>query len=512
MAALVSRTLAQLRERAESLGLTLLSSSDDLEQRHRQDEATLETLRGFAAQSVDGQPAESPSADLAEGPGGLPELSWTGRRGLPTPPELPVVTCEAPTWITVLDSPRVQPGGPLTGFEVGVKDLLDVEGCTATAGTRAHRAAPARRDAPAVHALRATGATIRGTTNLHALAYGATGTSSDWGVPHNPASPGAIPGGSSSGSAAAVAEGSAALTLGTDTSGSIRIPAALCGVVGLKPTRGLINLEGCHPLAPTQDLLRPLAGSVAVVAAAMSAMAGWDSSGASTPGGSGAGGSTPGGSGAGEDAWQLPEEPRGRIRIGVLGGYFDEGLSAPIRVALDAALTLLDAAGVELTPVELCLARHIPGAQIVVLGAEALATNLPTLRAHGRELPADVRLRLEAGLARTDEQQAVARELTVRWRRQVDAALAHCHVLLCPTTAITATAPEVSHVEVDGDLVTVQFSLTRLTMPFNFSGHPAISLPWRDSAGTLLGVQLIGRTGGDQDLLAVASHVEQLLA
>ncbi len=475
MAALVSRTLSQLRERAGSLGLTLLSSAEDLEQRHRQDEATLESLRAFDAHSMD-----------AERPGGLPELGWTGRRPLPTPPALPVVAREAPTWITVLDAPRVHPGGWLTGFEVGIKDLLKVEGCAVTAGTRAHRAGLAVRDAPAVHALRAAGATIRGTINLHALAYGATGTSGDWGVPQNPASPGAIPGGSSSGSAVAVAEGSAALTLGTDTSGSIRIPAALCGVVGLKPTRGLVSLEGCHPLSPSLDHVGPLAGSVDVVAAATGTLAGWHS-------------------------WQLPQEPQGRIRVGVLGGYFDEGLSAPIRAALDEALTVLDRAGVELTPVELGLARHIPGAQIAVLGAEALATNLPTLRAHGRELPADVRLRLEAGLARTDEQLTVARELTVRWRRQVDAALAHCHVLLCPTTAIPATAPEVSHVEVDGDLVTVQFSLTRLTMPFNFSGHPAISLPWRDSGGTLLGVQLIGRTAGDQDLLAVASHVEQLL-
>lgn len=487
MAALVSRTLSQVRERAESLGLTLLSSTDELEQRHRQDEAALEALRTFDAQSDDSQPVDGQSSDRAEPPGGPPpELTWAGRRPLPVPPDLTGTAREAPTWITVLDNPRVEPGGPLTGFEVGIKDLLDVEGCTVTAGTRAHHVPPAGADAVAVHALRAAGAIIRGTTNLHALAYGATGTSSDWGIPHNPASPGAIPGGSSSGSAAAVAEGSAALTLGTDTSGSIRIPAALCGVVGLKPTGGLVSLEGCHPLSPTLDHLGPLAGSVEIVAAAMGALSGWDS-------------------------WQLPEEAQGRIRVGVLGGYFDEGLSAPVRAALGEVLTVLDGAGVDLTPVELNLACHIPGAQIAVLGAEALATNLGTLRAHGSELPADVRLRLEAGLARTDEQQVVAHEVTARWRAQVDAALAHCHVLLCPTTAITATAPEVSHVEVDGGSVTVQFSLTRLTMPFNFSGHPAISLPWRDPAGTLLGVQLIGRTGGDQDLLAVASQVERLL-
>lgn len=488
-----------MRERAESLGLTLISSPDELEQRRSQDEATLETLRTFDPQSPDAQSADRDASSRRD----VPELSWSGRRPLATALKQSSQVRQAPSWITVLDHPRVLPGGPLTGFEVGVKDLLDAEGCTVTAGTRAHRAARASRDAPAVHALRVAGATIRGTTNLHALAYGATGTSSDWGVPENPVAPGAIPGGSSSGSAAAVAEGSAALTLGTDTSGSIRIPAALCGVVGLKPTRGLISLEGCHPLSPTLDHIGPLARSVDVVAAAMGALAGWNplrdssSSGESTSGG---------------DSWQLPLEAEGQIRVGVLGGYFDEGLSARIRAARDDALAVLAGAGVELPAVELGLARHIPGAQIAVLGAEALASNLVTLREHGNELPADVRLRLEAGLARTDEQYAFALELTARWRAQVDAALAQCHVLLCPTTAITATDPEVSHVQIDGQPVTVQFSLTRLTMPFNFSGHPAITLPWRDTAGTLLGVQLIGRSGGDQELLAIAAYVEQVLA
>lgn len=494
MATLASRTLSQMRERAESLGLTLTCSPDELAQRRSQDEATLEALRSFDPQAVDGPEPLG---------GGLPELSWTGRRPLATPQNLTGATREAPTWIAVLDAPRVLPGGPLTGFEVGIKDLLDVEGCTVTGGTRAHRVPPASRDAPAVQALRAAGATIRGTTNLHALAYGATGTSSDWGVPENPVAPGAIPGGSSSGSAAAVAEGSAALTLGTDTSGSIRIPAALCGVVGLKPTRGLISRQGCHPLAPTLDHIGPLARSVDVVAAAMGALVGSDRS----PDRSSSGRSASGG-----DSWELPQEPQAAVRMGVLGGYFDEGLSAPIRAARDEALAVLTGAGVELSATELGLARHIPGAQIAVLGAEALTSNLITLREHGSELPADVRLRLEAGLARTDEQHAVALELTARWRAQVAAALQRCHVLFCPTTAITATGSEVTHVQIDGQPVTVQFSLTRLTMPFNFSGHPAITLPWRDPAGTLLGVQLIGRSGADQELLALAAHVEQLLA
>lgn len=488
---LPSRSLAEVRARAEECGLALGSSEDELTQRLAVDDATLETLRSFepttagahAAPLVDGtaRPATATPADPIAPP------RWRGRRTAPQPPEVETGRRHGPTWITVTNNPRTVAGGPLEGWEVGIKDLMALEGTPLTAGTHAHRANLPRRDATPVAALRAAGATIRGTTNLHALAYGATGISSDWGVPTNPAVPGAIPGGSSSGSAAAVAEGTAALTLGTDTSGSIRIPAALCGVVGLKPTRGLVSLQGCHPLSPTLDHIGPLAGTVDAVALAMSVLAGWD-------------------------GWHLPAEPEGLVRVGVLGGYFVQGLSRPVRAAFDRACERLAGAGVELVPVELPLAEHIPGAQIALLGTEALQSNLVTLRERGADLPDDVRLRLEAGLARTDEQYAVSLTLAARFRDQVSAALGHCHALLCPTTAITATPPEISHVELDDGPATVQFSLTRLTMPFNFSGHPALTLPVREGATDPVGLQLVGRTGEDQDLLALSAYVEQILS
>lgn len=476
-ASLASRAMAGVRDRAEHLGLALGSGEEALSERLAVDDATLATLRSFEPAS-DGTPA---AADR------VAPVGWRGRRPAPEAPDVDSSRRHGPTWITVANNPRTVPGGPLEGWEVGIKDLMAVEGLALTAGTHAHRAAVARRDAAAVHALRAAGATIRGTTNLHALAYGATGISSDWGTPINPASRGAIPGGSSSGSATAVAEGTAALTLGTDTSGSIRIPAALCGVVGLKPTRGLVSVDGCHPLSSSLDHIGPLAGSVDAVALAMAALAGWD-------------------------GWQLPEEPEGTVRLGVLGGYFAEGIDAPVRAAIDRACERLSGSGVELVPVDLPLARHIPGAQIALLGTEALESNLPSLRERGADLPADVRLRLEAGLARTDEQVAAATTLAAQFREQVSTALGHCHALLSPTTAITATPPEVSHVEIDGEQVTVQFSLTRLTMPFNFSGHPALTLPLREGTTAPVGLQLIGRDGEDQDLLALSAYLEQILS
>lgn len=476
---LPSRTPEDLRERSDALGLRILSPEDELSARLAVDDTTLETLRSLDTAAPDGEPHSAVGSSL-------PPLRWRGQRATPEPPEVETVRRHGPTWITVANNPRVVPGGPLTGWEVGIKDLLAVEGCALTGGTRAHRTSLPHRDAAAVGALRAAGATIRGTTNLHALAYGATGISSDWGMPSNPAVHGAIPGGSSSGSAAAVAEGTAALTLGTDTSGSIRIPAALCGVVGLKPTRGLVSLAGSHPLSPSLDHIGPLAPTVGSVAVAMGALAGWD------------------------DPW-LPQEPEGTIRIGVLGGYFSEHLSTPVRTAFERACERLAGAGVELAPVELPLARHIPGGQLALLGTEALESNLDTLRERGAELPPDVRLRLEAGLARTPEQYAVSRTLAERLRIQVDATLGRCHALLSPTTAITATPPEVTHTEIDGTQVTVQFSLTRLTMPFNFSGNPALSLPFWEAAPAPVGLQLVGRSGEDQHLLALSAYLEQVL-
>ncbi len=483
-------------DRAAELGLRLLSPMNELAQRRTEDEAGLETLRSF-------EPATAASAAAGDG---MPRVRWAGRRPVPVPPATTAAR-RAPTWITVLTDAETaaqhRPGGgstapgPLAGFDVGIKDLMAVAGCQLTAGTRAFEPgaggrATAGAEAAAVTALRRAGATIRGTTNLHTLAYGATGKSSDWGIPVNPVVPGAIPGGSSSGSATAVAEGSAALTLGTDTSGSIRIPAALCGVVGLKPTRGLVSVAGCHPLSPALDHIGPLAGSVPVLAAGMAALAGWAGD-------------------ADDPGWQLPQEPLDTPRLGVLGGYFDQGISAPVREALRQALARLSGAGTELADVTLPLARHIPGAQLAVLGTEALQSNLGTLRERGADLPADVRLRLEAGLARTPEQVATSQLLTQHWRHQVDEALRTCHALVSTTTAISAPPLEATHTRIDGVEVTVQFSMTRLTMPFNFSGHPAITLPFRDTEGTLIGLQLIGRAGGDQDLLALAAYLEQVL-
>lgn len=471
---LPSRPVPQTVHAAAAEGVALRSRQEQLGARLAEDESALELLRSVPEQSAEPAAAQP-----------VPPLRWAAPPGQLQLVSQASTPRQAPTWTQVHEEVGDAIPGPLAGLAVGVKDLLDVRGYAVTAGTRAHRASVATADAPAVAALRAAGARIVGMTNLHALAYGATGTSSDWGAPLNPTVEGAVPGGSSSGSAVAVAEGSADLALGTDTAGSIRNPAAMCAVVGLKPTYDAVSRAGCHPLSPTMDHVGPIARDVRTVAAAFDALTGHPVSG-------------------------LGELAEGRLVVGVLGGYFAV-VSDQVRAAVDAAVEALERAGVELRPVEPVLAAHSPGAQLGIQSPEALRSNLATLRERADELPEDVRIRLEVGFARTPEQHAAGLDLARRLRGEVDAMLAGCHVLLAPTTAASTPPVGQTTVEADGTTMTVQSALTRLTVPFNLSGHPAISLPWTDPAGTLVGLQVVGRHGGDRELLHVAAHLEGLL-
>lgn len=469
---LPTRSLDQTLEAAAAEGVDLQRRADLIRARLAEDEAQLDTLRSARG--------AGPSTRAR-----VPRMHWA------PPPALGQLGghADAPrqrhVWTHLFKDPSGRIPSPLAGVEVGVKDLLAVEGYAVTAATGAHRSVPAEADSPAVAALREAGGRIVGMTNLHALAYGATGLSSDWGVPTNPRVPGAIPGGSSSGSAVAVAEGSADLTLGTDTAGSIRIPAAMCGVVGLKPTYDAVSREGCHPLAPSMDHVGPMARDVRLVSAGFDAL-------------------------TRRTVQGLGEPSSGHLVLGVLGGHFAV-LTDEVRTAFDAALAALEGADAHLVEVEPRLATACPGAQLAVQGTEALRSNLAALRERAGQLPEDVRLRLEVGFARTEEQYAAGRELAHHWQIEVDDLLRGCHVLVSPTTVVSAPGPDVTTVRAGEATMSVQSALTRLTVPFNLSGHPAISIPWTDPTGTLIGLQLVGRRGEDRELLHVAAHVERLL-
>ena len=385
---------------------------------------------------------------------------------------------------------RVQAGeelGPLAGVPVAVKDLMHVKGYPFTCGTKAMEAQEATADADVVAKLRQAGALIIGTTNLHELAYGVTSANAHFGPVHNPAAPGHVPGGSSGGSGAAVAAGLATLAVGTDTGGSIRIPAACCGIVGFKGTHEAVSRAGVWPLADTLDHIGPLARSVSDAGLAFEVMTG-----------------LPTGCLGGKQI----ERPR-LIRP---TPYFDEHLEPGIRAAIEAAIKRLGAAGAVLEQQHVEGMRYVGAAQFMTLCSEACQANWKLLTQRGEGIGPDVRLRLEIGQFIAAIDYVKAQRLRRAIRENMIAALKHADVLVLPTLPVSIPKQGVSVMEFAGRKVPLPAAMTRLTAPFNFSGLPALSLPCgRDDKGLPVSLQLVGRPGADSTVLAVGRWAETVL-
>lgn len=365
---------------------------------------------------------------------------------------------------------RVQKGA-LAGVPLAVKDLIDVAGTPTRAGSWSRRDAPAARaDAPAVRRLRLAGAAVVGKTALHELAFGVSGVNAFEGTPRNPHDRIRIPGGSSSGSAVAVAEGSAAIALGSDTGGSVRIPAALCGVVGLKPSYGAISVRGVLPLAPSLDHVGLFAADVEGVREALAVLA--------------------------PQVMRHADAPR---RIGVDEVGLAEA-SPEVAAAIDAALR---ACGIELTAARLPDPDRVARVSTAILFHEAARTHARTLSERARMIGPDVRERLLRGSAIKVSEYRSALRQRKRIRSQLDFQLKRYGVIAMPTVAIVA--PPIASVPADPGLGPLLVRYTRLA---NVTGLPAISIPLPVS-GLPIGLQLIGRD--DATLLAVAAVLEQRL-
>jgi amidase len=364
-----------------------------------------------------------------------------------------------PTWIVRLDAPGAGP-------RLAVKDCIDVEGLPTTVGCQliAEQARPAARDAAVVAAARRAGARIVGKTNLAELCWSAAGTNPWSGTPVNPADPRRIPGGSSSGSAVAVAAGEAEVALGTDTGGSVRIPAACCGITGLKTTWGRVPVDGVYPLAPSLDTVGPLGADVASVELGMRLI---------EPG----------------FAAGSCELAVGRIRPGI-------DVDPMTDRAVDAALA---AAGLRVTEVagfDFKAANH---AGNVLIDVEAYQANahLPPDR-----LSPQIRRNMDEAAAITTDQAAAAGRVRQELRDWFAAALDRHPVLALPTLA---GAPPLIGAR--------GMSLTILTMPANLAGLPALALPVPGGpAGLPASLQLIGPPGGEEQLIALGRVIEAALA
>jgi Asp-tRNA(Asn)/Glu-tRNA(Gln) amidotransferase A subunit family amidase len=384
--------------------------------------------------------------------------------------------------VSVAGAPHRAPAGSLAGRPVAVKDIVAVAGLPRRCGSPASSTLPSDTDAVLVTALRAAGAEVFATTQC--LEYAAGFAHPEVGDTRNPRDPSRTSGGSSGGSAAIVAAGVCDLAVGTDTGGSIRIPAAYCGIVGLKPTYGLVPADGVFPLSPTCDHAGTLTASADGAAALLTVIAGLAAG---------------------------PVRVSPAPVVGVLASQLtDPSVTAEVRESLNAALTKLAAAGWELRQIDAPWLRELPRwehALGVIVSREAWQVHKS---ADTSRYADGTRALLEFGWSVTDDQYAAALADRAKLLVSVDASLAGVDVLAGPTVGFCAPEQDPPFGIGDDDAAS-DHGEGRFTGPFNLTGHPAVSLPV-PAPGLPVGLQLAGRRDTDLMLLAVAAAAEHVLA
>jgi len=378
--------------------------------------------------------------------------------------------------------------GPLHGVPFSLKDIIDINGVATTAASKVRDGHVAADDAPVSARLRKAGAVFLGKANLHEFAFGTTNEDSAFGAVRHPLDPGRSPGGSSGGSAASVLDGMAYASIGTDTGGSIRIPSAACGLVGLKPSLGEIPVGGVVPLSTTMDHVGPLCRSVEDAGIIFDVLRG------------------------GQAPVRKPRQVKG-LRVGVLRGYFTSLLDPQVAEAFERTCASLTGSGALLDEVDIPHAGDIAPIYLHIVLAEAAAFHAKTLESHADEYTPNVRIRLEMGryiLAEDYVRALRGRDVLIA---EVDAALGGRDVLLLPSMGVPAIRLGVATVRIGAVEEPVRNVMLRLTQLFNVTGHPAITLPCaKTTDGLPIGVQLVGVRNGTDALLSAAAAVEALLS
>ena len=383
---------------------------------------------------------------------------------------------------------------PLAGIPYAVKNLFDVAGHSTLAGASLFRDRPAAQaDAFAVEKLRHAGALLSGMLNMDAYAYGFTTENSHYGATHNPRDLSRVAGGSSGGSAAAVAAGLGHFSLGTDTNGSIRVPASLCGIFGLKPTFGRLSRSGSHPFVASLDHIGPLARRVEDLALVYDLLQGADHA----------------------DAFQadrplaetLPGLSQGSegLRCGVLGGFFARSCDEDARAAVAAVAAALEAQEEVLMP-EAELARS---AAFIMTAAEGGNHYLPALRQMPEQFEPNSRERLLAGAMMPGAWYVQAQRFRRHFQQQVLPLFDRFDVLIAPATPCIAITIGQQTLTIQGESLPAKASMGMLTQPISFLGLPVCTVPLATRSGLPIGLQLIARPFNEEAVLRAAWALEQ---
>lgn len=387
--------------------------------------------------------------------------------------------------------------GPFHGVPIAFKDLFFTCGVRTTAGSLIFRDFVPDYDATVVERLTAAGAVSVGKTNLHELAFGITSRNPHFGAVLNPRDTNRLAGGSSGGSAAAIAAGFVPMALGTDTGGSVRIPASFCGITGLKPTYGRVSRYGVLPLSFSLDHVGPLGSTAEDCALAMNVMAGPDSRDATSLQ------TTPA-------DFNLPALADARdLRVGVPENFFFDRVDREVAEAIRAIASKLQQLGAQVTEVRVPDVEEANFAARVVQLAEVAAVyvNSRDLSQFGE----DVRGLIEQGRMLAGYEYVNAQRVRTLFRRELDALWRDVDILLCPTTPTTAPPAGQTTIEINGTEENTRMASTRLVRSINFFGEPALSMPCgRDKNGLPIGLQLIGAPFSEPKLFQIAKTIERI--
>lgn len=387
--------------------------------------------------------------------------------------------------------------GPLHGIPMGIKDNIYVAGEVTTMASKFHKDFVSADDASVITKLKQAGAVLIGKLNMHEYAWGINNNSPHFGPVKNPWNLSKIPGGSSGGSGAAVACGMSPITLGTDTAGSIRIPSSACGLVGLKPTHGLVAKYGCFPLAWSLDHIGPMARTVKDAAIMLQAIAGFDPRDPTSK-------QVP----AVDYVANLNADVKGKV-IGIEEDYFFNEVDAPIENLVREQIAQLEAAGAIIKKVTIPALKKAEYIELITSLSEASAIHHEQMKKDPSGYADDIRMLFELGELPTAVDYLQAQQMRRELKQQFSAIFNEVDVLIAPTLPVLPNDIGSDTAQINGQEVDLLNHIIRFTGPNNLTGLPSLSIPVGLANGLPVGMQIIGAAFNESTVFNIAAAVEQ---